>query len=327
MKEVRLARASRGAIIEADFAIVEFPEPEPAPGTIITRTLWISVDPYLALRMGDVVPAQTNGPPYPMTSRTIGVVVHGDGHQFVEGVHVLGFGRWAEVDARPPSALTRIDVDDIPMSAHLGAVGHSGFTAWLGLRLGRLMPCETVLVSGAAGAVGSAAGQLAKAAGCQVIGIAGGADKTRWVTKNLGFDACVDHRIPDLAAQIAEAAPDGVDLHFENVGAATLDPALANMRRGGRVMLCGLVQHYQGTAPVALANFRRILEASIRIEPFSIYDHADLFPQAKADLVAALRAGALTLRETISDGIEQLPAAFVGMLAGQGCGKHLVRLA
>ena len=325
MKEVRLLRAQPGAITEADFTVIERPVPVKAPGVVVTRTLWISIDPYLALRIRDHVPTQGDCAPWPMTSRTIGVVIRGDGERFAEGDHVLGFGRWAEFDARPPADLVRIEDADVPMSAHLGAAGHSGFTAWLGLRLGQLKPGETVLVSGAAGAVGSLAGQLAKAAGCRVIGIAGGREKTKWVM-DLGFDGCADHHLPDLAAQIAQAASDGVDLHFENVGAATLDPALANMRRHGRVALCGLVQHYQGSSPVTLTQFRRVLEASIRIEPFSIYDHSDLFPQAKAELTTALRGGTLRLRETVTDGIEQLPAAFVGMLAGRGYGKHLVRL-
>lgn len=325
MKEVRLLRAHDGSISEADFTLVERPEPVPVPGEVVTRTLWISIDPYLALRIRDHADMGTTDVPYPMTSRTIGVVVHGDGNAFSAGDFVLGFGRWAEFDTRPPTALTKIDDTDFPISAHLGAAGHSGFTAWLGLKLGQLNADETVLVSGAAGAVGSIAGQLAKAAGCRVIGIAGGPEKAGWVTE-LGFDACVDHRRPDLAAQIRDVAPDGIDLHFENVGSATLDPALANMQRRGRVMLCGLVQHYQSTAPVALMQFRRLLEASIRIEPFSIYDHADLFPKARADLAAALRNGSLKRRETVAHGIEQLPSAFVSMLAGRGSGKHLVSL-
>lgn len=325
MLEICLGRRPTGIITTADFVHLDRPAPQPDGTAVITRTQWISVDPYLVMRMQNAA-FGPGGEPQPIISRTIGLVEDPGASLLARGDLVLGFGRWAEMDSRPPNEVEKIDTDGIPASAYLGAVGHSGFTAWLGLKLGSLRAGETVSISGAAGSVGIVAGQLAKAAGCRVIGIAGGAEKTRWLTGEIGFDACADHRKPDLEGQIAALAPDGIDLHFENVGASTLDPAIANMRRRGRIMLCGLIQHYQDAEPVALRNFRRVLAQSISIQPFSIYDHQSLRAEAQRDLEKAFRAGALKRAESVTDGIANAPDAFVSMLARRGHGKHLVKV-
>lgn len=326
MKQVRLRRRPAGQITTGDFVVDGMAELGETAGRVVTRTTHISLDPYLALRMRAEIPERSDGPPYPIVGRTIGEVVDPGFSEFAVHDTVLGFGQWRAYDARPAADLRRIDIGAVPVAAHLGAVGHSGFTAWLGLSIGKAAEGETFVVSGAAGAVGSVAGQLAKQRGCRVIGIAGGADKVDRVVGELGFDACLDHRVPDLAGRLRELAPDGIDLHFENVGANTLDPVLANMRRRGRIVLCGLMQHYQDVAPVALRNFRLFLERSIRLEPFSIYDHQDRFNQAYRDLIGAAQAGALRFTQTVTEGMDQVPGAFVAMLGARGIGKHVAKV-
>jgi len=327
MKEVYLLRRPVEAITEHDFLVARAPALVPGQGEVLTKTLYISLDPYLALRMRREIPDQLSGPPYPIVGRTIGQVIEAGSSGFAEGDLVLGFGRWRTYDARPAGDLRRIDPSDTPPAAYLGALGHSGFTAWLGLAIGLPKASETFVVSGAAGAVGSIAGQLAKQRGCRVIGIAGGAAKCEQVITELGFDDCLDHQQPDLSGRLRTLAPNGIDLHFENVGSKTLDPVLANMRPRSRIVLCGLVQHYQDAAPISFANFRLLLERSIRLEPFSIYDHQDQAERAQQELIAAVRSGSLRFAQTVTEGIDQVPKAFVAMLAGQGTGKHLALVA
>ncbi len=324
VQTVDLVRQPGEHITASDFSIVSS-RLSPSPGDVVTRTLLISLDPYLALGINQSKIAGA-ALPQVMRSRTIGVVEASGSPQFAPGDHVLGFGAWREFDARPASELRKIDPALGPLEKHLASLGHSGFTAWLGLHLAGLQAGETVLVSGAAGAVGSVAGVLARRKGCRVVGIAGGSDKGEWLTEELGFHAAVDYREPGFHQALAEAAPEGYDLLFENVGARSLDPALPLMQRRGRVALCGLVAHYEDVAPVALVNFREILIRSITILPFSIYDHEHLLGDALTDLVAADKAGELPARFTVSRGLESLPEALVAMLHGQGMGKHIVRL-
>jgi len=324
MQEILLARRVDGQITAADFEARETAGPsESHDGLVGTRTTHISLDPYLALRMRKGIPDAGNGPPYPIVGRTIGEVMEPGASDFRRGDHVLGFGRWASEDWRLAADLRKVDLDAAPPEAHLGIAGHSGFTAWLGVRLAGLRSGECFVVSGAAGAVGSVAGQLAKRSGCRVVGIAGGREKASWVVEALGFDACIDHRRPDFAEALAASLPGGADIHFENVGAAMLDPMLGLMKRRGRMMLCGLMQHYQNADPVALRNFRAILERSIRIEPFSIYDHEELASTARNELIAEVGAGGLRFKCSTTHGLDHVPEAFVAMLEGRGIGKHI----
>ena len=309
----------------SDFAIHSVPfGPVPA-GHVVTRTICISLDPYLALNIGKAK-AEGLPVPYAMRSRTVGEVVDPGNSDFSVGASVLGFGEWRNYDARPAKDLHKIDIETASPETHLGALGHSGFTAWLGLTIGEVKAGETVLISGAAGAVGCTAGQLAKRFGCHVVGIVGGPAKVNWVRDELGFDDCVDHAAPDFHVTLAKAVPQGVDLLFENVGSKTLDPALLHLKPRGRIALCGLMQHYQDTGPVCLINFRLILQKSIRIEPFSIYDHLDKSNQAQADLMKAVRSGGLVVEQTVTEGFENIPEAFIAMLFGKGRGKHVAKV-
>lgn len=323
-RTVALTRRPGDCITADDFSIVNS-RLVPLPQGVVTRTLFISLDPYLALNISH---GETAGEPLPriLQSRTIGLVEASESAKFLPGDCVLGFGAWADIDVRVASALHKLDLALGAPEKHLASLGHSGFTAWLGLRQGKATAGETILVSGAAGAVGSVAGVLARRMGCRVVGIAGGEQKGKWLTDELGFHAVVDYRKANYHQALAEAAPDGYDLLFENVGINSLDPALPLMKPGGRIALCGLVAHYQDDAPLTLANFRQLLMRSITVIPFSIYDHDTLRGKAIQDLAAAEKAGELPARFTISDGLEALPDAFVAMLHGRGMGKHLVRL-
>ena len=304
---------------------IEEVEFRPAPGRVVTRTTYLSLDPYLSLNM-NTARAENRSTPYPLRSRTIGEVVDPGASSFRIGDSVLGFGVWREMDDREAADLRRIDLSLAPPEAHLGVLGHSGFTAWLGLFLGQIKSGETLLISGAAGAVGSTAGVLARRMGCRVVGIAGGAEKCAWLRDVLGFHAVVDYREPGFVEALGAAAPQGYDMLFENVGVRTFDPALLYLKRGARVMLCGLIQHYQDDAPIAFANFRLVLRKAIRILPFSIYDYEDKFDQALAALSEAWRAGDLKVECTLSKGFDAAPAALVALLAGRGKGKHLVEI-
>jgi len=174
--------------------------------------------------------------------------------------------------------------------------------------------------------VGAIAGQLAKASGARVVGIAGGAAKCREVVEKLGFDACVDHLKPDFEAQLAAAVPDGIDAHFENVGAKTLDPTLSLMKEQGRIGLCGLIAHYLDEAPITLRNFRTLLTSGLSLRGFRVYDHLQHTAQAQNELKAAIKNGSLLIRETITSGLNNAPQAYIDMLAGKGTGKHILAL-
>jgi NADPH-dependent curcumin reductase CurA len=202
-----------------------------------------------------------------------------------------------------------------------------GVTAWYGLhRIGKPKPGQTVLVSAAAGAVGSVVGQLAKLAGCRAVGIAGGPVKCEYVLKELGFDACVDHRSENFLAELTAATPDGIDVDFENVGGAVLNAALSRMNPFGRVAICGLIAGYNGQ-DIGLGNVQAILTSRLAVEGFIVSEHLDVWPQALAELGALLAQGKLKYRETVAHGIESAPRAFIGMLKGANLGKQLVRVA
>ena len=319
VRAIRLVGTPAGAIVANDFELFDAEPGVPGEGELAIRALLISVDPYL------VMPIRTGGfPGGVMRSRIIARVKQSRAEGFSEGDLVLGFARWQEHDCVPASEMRKL-TPVIPLSNYLGVAGHSGFTAMLGVDILDPRPGQTVTVDSAAGMVGSVACQLAKAAGARVVAIAGG-DKARRLADQLGLAAGVDHASADFAEQLAAACPDGIDRHFEYVGAKILDPVLGLANQDARIALCGLIQHYADDAPVSLANFRRLLLARVHLQGFSIYEHEDKYPAALARLEAMVGSGQLQASETIHDGFEQLPAAFVKMLGGQGIGKHIVRI-
>lgn len=319
-RAIRQRGVPAGSIATKDFEITERPLGAPADGEVLLQVLLVSVDPYLVMRVraGDFEQGI-------MRSRLIGRVLNSRALDIAEGDLVLGFGRWQDYEVMPAGEL-RIIRPVLPLPAYLGFVGHSGYTALLGMETLDVQPGQTFTVSSAAGAVGTVAGQLAKLAGARVIGIAGGS-KAQAIVDRYGFDAGVDWRATDLRAALAEAAPDGIDRHFENVGASMLDPVLDLANMHARIALCGLISHYADDDPICLANFRQLLLKRISLNGFSIYDQPERYPEGLAQLEQLVLDGKLKSYETITDGFESLPAAFVAMLNGDGFGKHMVRIA
>jgi NADPH-dependent curcumin reductase CurA len=330
----RIVLASRptGPVTPDNFRLETVPVPEPAEGQLLVRVHYLSLDPYMKGRMME---SRSYAQPQPldetMIGGTVGVVESSRHPGFQPGDVVLGMLGWQEYALSDGAMLRKIDASRIPMSAYLGVLGMPGVTAWYGLhRICEPKPGATVLVSAASGAVGSAVGQLAKIHGCRAIGIAGGPDKCDYVTGELGFDACIDHRqhrdLKSMARAIRAAAPDGVDAIFENVGGVCLDGALANVNPFAKVALCGLIAGYEGE-DIPIHNVRNLLVMRVKMQGFIVSEHQDAWPQALKELAAGVIAGRIKYRESIAEGLASAPDAFIGLLHGRNFGKQLVRLA
>jgi NADPH-dependent curcumin reductase CurA len=322
-----LARRPRVVAEEADFQLVEAEVPALAKGQLLVRVHFLSLDPYMRGRMDE---AKSYAPPQPlgqvMIGATVGEVVDSKHPGFQPGESVVGNGGWQEYFVSDGGGLRKVDTSAVPASAWLGAVGMPGVTAWYGLNhIGKPRPAETVLVSAASGAVGGVVGQLARMRGCRVVGVAGGSAKCDYVVGELGFHACVDYKAPDFQEAFQAATPDGIDFDFENVGGKVFDAALSRMNAFGRVALCGLIAGYGG-GDLTLHNVRAILVRRLRIEGFIVSEHLDLWPQALRELAEMVAQGKLKYRESIAQGIESAPGAFLAMLRGGNFGKQLVRM-
>jgi NADPH-dependent curcumin reductase CurA len=278
-------------------------------------------------RMDDV---RSYAPPQPlnevMLGGTVGQVVESRHPTYKVGDTVVGNGGWQQYYRSNGAGLLKVDASSLPEAVFLGAVGMPGVTAWYGLnKIGQPQPGQTVVVSAASGAVGSVVGQLAKLAGCRAVGIAGGPAKCSAVVGELGFDACVDYRSPSFKDDLKAATPDGVDVLFENVGGACFDLALGRMNPFGRIALCGLIAGYNGQ-DLALKNVRALLVMRLKVEGFIVSEHMEVWPQALAELGALVAQKKLVVRQSVAEGLEQAPRAFLGLLAGANVGKQLVRV-
>jgi NADPH-dependent curcumin reductase len=335
-RRIVLASRPQGWVNEANFRLEETPMPALGEGEIRVRNRFLSLDPYMRGRMNDVksyaMPQQLNET---MGGATVGEVVESRDANFAVGDTVRGMLGWAEYGVSTAQGIGKVDVRHVPPSAYLGAVGMPGMTAWYGYnKILAPKAGETVVVSAAAGAVGSVVGQLARIAGVRVVGIAGGPEKCRHVTQDLGFDACVDYKAAEdakaLARMISAAAPKGVDAHFENVGGDVLNAVISLLNPFARVAICGLIADYNTTPgqtlKSAIVNPAMFLVARFKMQGFIISDHLDLWPEGLTALAGHMAAGRIKYRETIADGLAQAPAAFIGMLKGQNLGKQLVRL-
>ncbi|TXH50033.1 MAG: NADP-dependent oxidoreductase [Burkholderiaceae bacterium] len=334
-KQWLLASRPAAEATTGNFRLVETPVPALAEGQVLVRHHYLSLDPYMRMRMND---AKSYAAPQPlnavMIGGTVGEVVDSKHPKFAAGDKVVSMGGWqqyAVVDGNAPGMARKVDTTHVPLSAYLGAVGMPGVTAWYGLvKLCAPKAGETIVVSAASGAVGSAVGQLAKVRGCRAVGIAGGADKCRYVVEELGFDACVDYKqhkdLKSLEAALAEAAPNGVDCNFENVGGLVFDAVLRRMNAFGRMALCGMISGYDG-APIPLSDPSLILKSRLRLEGFIVSEHMELWPEALKELGMLVATGKLKYRETIAPRIEDAPEAFLGLLKGRNFGKQLVKLA
>ena len=333
-KQIHLVSRPTGEALVENFKLIEAEVPELKDGQVLVRIHYLSLDPYMRGRMND---AKSYAVPQPlnavMQGGTVGEVVASKNAQYAVGDKVVGFGGWQQfsvVDAATPGMLRKVDTAHIPLSAYLGAVGMPGVTAWYGLtQICKPKAGQTVVVSAASGAVGSAVGQLAKARGCRAVGIAGGADKCRYVVDELGFDACVDYKAhkdaKSLYEALKEATPDGVDGAFENVGGPVFDATLARMNAFGRIALCGMISGYDGE-PIPLKQPQLILTNRLTIEGFIVSEHMEIWPEALKELGTMVATGKLKYRESVAQGIEAAPQAFLGLLKGKNFGKQVVKL-
>lgn len=309
--------------------------PALAEGEVRVRNHYLSLDPYMRGRMND---AKSYAPPQPLNETmgggTVGEVVETRHAGFAVGDAVRSFSGWAEYGVSPAAGLSKLD-NSIPLSVYLGVLGMTGMTAWYGVnKILAPKAGETLVVSAASGAVGSVVGQLGHIAGVRVVGLAGGPEKCRYVTDELGFEACIDYKTaPDaktLAGLIGAAAPGGVDTYFENVGGDALNAVMSLLNPFARVAVCGLIADYnmvRGEIPrSAILNPAVFLTARFKMQGFIVSDHMDLWPQGLGELAMHFRAGKLKYRETVAHGLAAAPQAFIGMLKGENFGKQLVKL-
>ena len=333
-QQIHLVSRPTGEASVDNFKLVEAEVPELKDGQVLVRHHFMSLDPYMRGRMND---AKSYAVPQPlnvvMQGGTVGEVIASKNTGYVVGDHVVGFGGWQHfsvVDANVPGVLRKVDTTHIPLSAYLGVVGMPGVTAWYGLtQICKPAAGKTIAVSAASGAVGSAVGQLAKARGCRVVGIAGGADKCGYVVNELGFDACIDYKAhgdpKSLHEAVKEATPEGVDGYFENVGGAVLDAVLPRMNAFGRIAVCGMISGYDGE-PIPIKQPQLLLMSRLTLEGFIVSEHMEIWPEALKELGTMVAAAKLKYRESVAQGLAAAPEAFLGLLKGKNFGKQVVKL-
>ncbi|NNU43046.1 NADP-dependent oxidoreductase [Ramlibacter montanisoli] len=334
-KQILLDNRPEGEAKASNFKLVTSETPALKDGEVLVRHHFLSLDPYMRGRMND---AKSYAAPQElgkvMQGGTVGEVVESRHPKFAAGDKVVGMGGWQEyavVAADQPGALRKVDTTHVPLSHYLGAVGMPGVTAWYGLnKIIEPKAGQTVVVSAASGAVGSALGALAKARGCRAVGIAGGPDKCKYVTADLGFDACIDYKqhadAQSLSRALKEACPQGIDGYFENVGGMVMDAVMLRMNAFGRIALCGMIAGYDGK-PIPMAYPQLILTNRLLVQGFIVSEHMDVWPQALQELGTLVGTGKLRPRESVAQGLEAAPEAFLGMLKGRNFGKQLVKLA
>ena len=330
-----LQQRPHGAPDAATFRMTESPVPQPQEGQVLLRTLYLSLDPYMR---GRISAAKSYAASVEIGAVMVGGTVsrveasrHPD---FAAGQLVLGYSGWQDYALSDGAGLNKLDDDPRLASRALGVLGMPGFTAYMGLLdIGQPLPGETVVVAAASGAVGSLVGQIANIKGARAVGIAGGADKCRYVVDELGFDVCIDHRAPDFAAQLAAACPDGIDVYFENVGGAVFDAVLPLLNTKARIPVCGLIADYNATGlpdgPDRIGLLARtILTKRIRMQGFIIFDdYGSRYGEFHGQMRSWLQEGKIKFREDIVEGLENAPQAFIGLLEGKNFGKLIIHVA
>ncbi len=324
MENQRIVLASRpeGWVTPQNFRLEKAPLPRPADGEVLVKNLWLSLDPYMRGRIS-AAKSYVKGVDIGevMVGQTVGEVMESKHPNLKKGDHVLTQLGWQLYGATKEA--TRIDGSRAPLSYYLGMLGMPGMTAYFGLKeLGQPKPGETVLVSAASGAVGSVAGQLAKLWGCRAIGIAGGREKCDYVTRELGFDACLDYKAGPLREQL-----EATDVYFDNVGGEILDLALARMKLFGRIVVCGMISDYNATEPYRVKNLRAVLVNRLKMQGMIVFDWKDRYGEALKALGGYYAGGKLKTRESVVEGLENAPQGLVSLLKGGNFGKQLVKLA
>ena len=334
-QQIFLDNRPEGEAVASNFKLVATDTPALTDGQVLVRNHYLSLDPYMRGRMND---GKSYAQPQPlgevMQGGSVGEVVESRHPKFAVGDKVVGMGGWQEytvVDANQPGSLRKVDTTHVPLSHYLGAVGMPGVTAWYGLvKIIAPKEGETVVVSAASGAVGSAFAALAKARGCRVVGIAGGPEKCKYAVDELHFDVCIDYKehhndTRALAKALKEACPKGIDGYFENVGGWILDAVMLRMNAFGRIAMCGMIAGYDG-APLPMTNPALILVSRLKMQGFIVSEHMEVWPEALAELGQLVGSGKLRPRESVVQGIAAAPEAFLGLLKGKNFGKQLVKL-
>ena len=328
-KAIVLASRPQGWVKPSDFRLESLPMPSPKEGEVLVKNLWLSLDPYMRGRISD---AKSYVPPVAiggvMVGQTVGEVVESKHPGFKAGDTVLTSVGWQTHGVAKGAEISKVNaMAGVPLSYYLGVLGMPGLTAYFGLyEIGHPRAGNTLVVSAASGAVGSVVGQLAKASGCRVVGIAGGKAKCDYVVKDLGFDACVDYKAGKLNEDLGAACPDGVDVYFENVGGQIMEAVMTRMNFASRMIVCGLISEYNTTEAYGIKTMRSVLVNRIRMQGMIVFDWVNRYPEGIKALSALVAAGKIKYRESVVQGIENAPQGLIDLLQGKNFGKQLVKL-
>ena len=326
-REFRFAKAPDGMPTADCFELVEAAMPQAGAGEVLVKTHFLSIDPYMRRAMGGSRHYGQMQPGAVMIGRGAGVVIESRHPDFDVGDAVQSEFGWREHVVLKGDGLRKLAEDLQPISLSVGVVGQSAATAWVGLHdVAEISAGKTVVVSAAAGAVGSAVGQIARIRECRVVGIAGGPDKCRHVVDELGFDDCIDYKAGDVSAALGQAVPEGIDIYYDNVGGEILEAALDHVNEEARVPICGQISRYNAAGPAGLRNIHVLLDKGVRLQGFRIGSRLERRDAALAELLDWWRAGKLRYRETVSEGFETAPAALINMLNGGNYGKQVVKV-
>ncbi|HUT94953.1 MAG TPA: NADP-dependent oxidoreductase [Thermoguttaceae bacterium] len=329
--QIILAARPDGLPKETDFKLLEAPVPKLGERQFLVKNIYLSVDPYMRGRISEIKSyAEPVAVGDVMVGGTVGRVVQSKHPDYKQGDVVVGYSGWQEYAVSDGTEMQRFDTSLAPMSTALGVLGMPGMTAYFGLlEIGQPKPGETVFISGAAGAVGSLVGQIAKIQGCRVVGSAGSDEKVNWLVKDLGFDAAFNYKeTNDYDAKLREVCPEGIDVYFDNVGGKLTDAVFLHINEKARVAICGQIDQYNATRPPRGPRFLwHLIVKRARVEGFLVFDFADRYSEGQQQMSQWITAGKIKYRETVVDGLENAPKAFIGLFSGENTGKQLVRLA
>ncbi len=326
-RQILLASRPTGTVTQDNFRLVESDFVPLGEGEVRVCNHYLSLDPYMRSRMNDkksyIAPQPLNEV---MMGGTVGEVIESRNKRYKPGCHVAGMFGWQEYGTSNGGGLQKIDTTHISISAYLGVLGMPGVTGWYGLnKIIAPKAGETLAVSAASGAVGSVVGQLAKLHGCRVVGFAGGTEKCSYAQQDLGFDSCIDYKSVDLASALKEVVPNGIDSYFDNVGGSILDSVMLHANAFARIAVCGAIAGYNGE-PLVMKYPTLILVSRLKLEGFIVSEHMEIWPEALRELGALVASGRLKYRESVAQGLETAPEAFIGLLKGRNFGKQLVKL-